>query len=193
VPSTAAARTAVVSLPYRPTQTLTPQDGAGGVIITMSHASQQDRAKSPRRYKEEPAPVAAQLVSASLFTQLHDRCLPTQTRYPLAFRSSCMHQPSSAHRCCVNAAYRAILVTPAHARFWLHGRPSRQAAGSTLQRTTSLFLVAPCPLFCPVVERRLSLLWNPCLGLFRGLPLCIVVPSHSSPPSSSLHLSLNLP
>ena len=53
----------------------------------MSHASQQDRAKSPRRYKEEPAPVAAQLVSASLFTQLHDRCLPTQTRCPLAFRS----------------------------------------------------------------------------------------------------------
>jgi hypothetical protein len=141
VPSTAAARTAVVSLPYRPTQTLTPQDGAGGVIITMSHASQQDRAKSPRRYKEEPAPVAAQLVSASLFTQLHDRCLPTQTRYPLAFRSSCMHQPSSAHRCCVNAAYRAILVTPAHARFWLHGRPPRQAAGFN---PTVHYFIVPC-------------------------------------------------
>lgn len=57
------------------------------------------------------------------------------------FAPSCMHQPSSAHRCCVNAAYRAILVTPAHARFWLHGRPSRQAAGFN---PTAHYFIVPC-------------------------------------------------
>ncbi|KAF2803288.1 uncharacterized protein BDZ99DRAFT_170322 [Mytilinidion resinicola] len=91
----------------------------------MSHASSRDRAGSPRKYKEEPAPVAAQLVSASLLLNLHhSRTLP-----PTVGFAHCMHQPSAAHPRCNDAASRAIPQPPAPVLHWLHASPPPLSAG----------------------------------------------------------------